>query len=361
MSFSSQIYYIVDDIDNEIQYDESAHSLSIPSLYYGGSSTIFNATCNVQFEGIAISFVGEIAGENISFSIDNDSPFTAATLTNGSYSAFYQSPLLSDGSHSVSLAHDPNTFTMVDYMIIQPGPSTNLIGKTLIVDDTYPGVQYGSNWDSLKYGAGFVALQSSIHQTSTVGSSFNFTYTGSNMTVYGIYEEGPAGGSFDLLTTVDDKPSSTRSFAGKLSSELSWGNHIALFTTEALDPGQHTVAVELSRCDPDQKLAVDYIAYTPSFSSLAEMPAATGRGTAKKPVAAIVGGVVGGLVFLGLLGLFLIWKWKNQKKQRRRSLPAYMDSMALQAFPGNPDRPSTEAGIAPNVNDNASVMDSEKI
>ncbi|KAJ7580076.1 hypothetical protein C8J56DRAFT_246886 [Mycena floridula] len=364
----AQIYYILDDVDDQITYNGLWIRLTPPEIYYGGSSTFFNGTCNIQFEGIGISLVGQIFGQNISVSVDNGSPVIDATFSNASYSTFYQSPQLSDGSHSVSISHDSITAPSLDFGVVQAGPSTNLVGKTLAVDDTYPGIQYDGTWSPFQYGpgTGFVAFQSNIHQTSTAGSSFTFTYTGTNMTVYGIYEESTPGSSFALTTTVDNaSPPSTQTFTGNLTSELIWLKHISLFTTGDLEPGQHTVTVELSKCDSDQILTVDYIAYTPSFSSLAEMPATTSSGIAKKPVGAIVGGVIGGLVLLGLLGLFLVWRRKHRgKRQSRRSLPAYMDTMALKAFPGKPDRveaPRTEAGLGPAINDSASVMDSEKI
>ncbi|KAJ7580078.1 hypothetical protein C8J56DRAFT_275139 [Mycena floridula] len=336
----AQIYYVIDDIDDEIKYDGTQHLVLDPGIYYGGSST-FNGSFNVQFEGVSMSCVGTITGGNITVSINNETPFPSSTLQDV-YSSWFKSALLSDGSHSVSITPDPNTVTALDYIYVEPGPTTNLVGKTLIVDDTDPGIQYAGNWFYTEYGSatGFMAFQSNFHQTSIAGSSFNFTYIGSNMTVYGIYEESTPGSSYDLTTTLDNDPPVTRTYTGNLTNELSWGRHIALFTADDLEPGQHTVTVELSRCDSDQILAVDYIAYTPSFSSLAEMPALTpvaptSSGIAKKPVGAIVGGVIGGLVLLGLLGLFLFRRRKHQgKRQSRRSLPAYMDAMALEPFPG---------------------------
>ncbi|KAJ7580106.1 hypothetical protein C8J56DRAFT_896715 [Mycena floridula] len=159
---------------------------------------------------------------------------------------------------------------------------------------------------------------------------------GSNMTVYGTFQWVQSG-SFDLVAYVDDGPPLTQTFSGIPHS--GWQPHFPLFSTGNLDPGQHTVTVELSKC-VNQTLVFDYILYTPSFSTLASMPSMTPRITStKKPaVSVIIGSVIGGLVLLGLFCLFFIWRKRIQKRRARDTLPAYMESMALKPFPGGASR-----------------------
>jgi hypothetical protein len=78
----------------------------------------------------------------------------------------------------------------VDYLVIMPGNDTPLDGETLIVDDTYSGIHYsGSGWRTVASDFSFVqgespppinaqALQNGTHQTSNIGDSFTFSYTG---------------------------------------------------------------------------------------------------------------------------------------------------------------------------------------
>ncbi|KAJ7586462.1 hypothetical protein C8J56DRAFT_1165462 [Mycena floridula] len=90
-----------------------------------------------------------------------------------------------------------------------------------------------------------------------------------------------------------------------------------------------------TECD-SSTLIVDYIAYEPSFSSWSTIPnislpslgsqgstalpgatttPVTTSGSKKTPVGAIAGGVVGAWVLLTLLGLFLFWRRKHQRKE----------------------------------------------
>ncbi|KAJ7580180.1 hypothetical protein C8J56DRAFT_1058487 [Mycena floridula] len=248
MTFSQpQIYYILDNIDEAIKYDGNALLVNRPQLYYGGTNTFFKEFCNVQFDGISISFIGGLTGKNISVSIDRLDPSPEVVLDTA-YSTWYQSELLLEGSHSINITLATNIESSLDFMSVEPGLTTNLTGKTLIMDDTYPAIQYGGDWEAVMYSLGVVAFQSNSHHTSTAGSNLTFTYVGSDMTVYGLYDTGSAGGSFELKSTVDSNPSSTQTFTGNLTSKLSWGNHITLFTTQelSLEPGQHTVTLELA-------------------------------------------------------------------------------------------------------------------
>ncbi|KAJ7580121.1 hypothetical protein C8J56DRAFT_275794 [Mycena floridula] len=332
---SSQIYYIIDDSSKAVKFAGIALVDQYP-LFYGGTSTGFYGSCEVQFEGTSISFVGVAVGRNLSVTIDDVGPAPATTIQSSlEMSAWYQSPLLDEGSHTMNITTNNLTVTSIDYLVVLPGKTTSLVGKTLAVDDAYPAIQYGSNWETTPVTSNEEfeeTFLSTLHHTSTPGSKFTFTYSGSNMTIFGVFLRDQPG-SFDLTTTIDDGHSSTQTFTGDPNSEPHWQPHFPLFTTGDLHVGQHTVTVELSKC-VNQTLVVDYILYTPSFSSLAEMPAIT---TKSKPnnVAIIVGAIGGAVVLLGMV--LLIWRWRYPKGKRRGSeLPSYMDSMALKPFPGKP-------------------------
>jgi hypothetical protein len=183
----------------------------------------------------------------------------------------------------------------VDYLIITPGDDTPLNGETLIVDDTYSGIHYsGSGWKSaasdfsfLEYATPTVinaqAFRNGTHQTSNIGDSFTFSYTGklfllltcfisiyigTNMTIYGILPR--PDGSLSLSYTIDGGGATTVSHK-IIDNTTDVLNH-PMLQTGPLVAGNHTVVVTLTDIIVNQKFILDYITYTPSFQNLAVMP-----------------------------------------------------------------------------------------
>ncbi|KAJ7582325.1 hypothetical protein C8J56DRAFT_1100754, partial [Mycena floridula] len=277
------------------------------------------------------------------------------------YGSLYQSPSISDGTHTIALNAtilksfgDPMT---MDYMVVSPGNQTSLVGKTLMVDDIYSGIHFGSGWvsDSGVFAIGTddyyisTPFHNTSHTTSTPGSVFSFSYTGrlnlavrsqdnciprSSMTLYGVFRWDQLG-QFDLVTTIDHRSPVTKTFNSrtdmKIRDDTIRQPDFVLFTTPSdLEAGIHTISFNLSKCD-NQTLIVGYITYTPSFSSLSTMPDLTGLVnplvsspntpssmapffstptppvTRKSHIAALAGGIVAGLVLLSVLALLLIW------------------------------------------------------
>ena len=112
------------------------------------------------------------------------------------------------------------------------------------------------------------------------------------------------------------------------------------FSSATLAAGDHILIINITQC-VNQTFILDYITYTPSFSTLASMPnltllpTTTGSSTAiphgspssltdgsqvetkKAPVGAIVGGVLGGILFFVLIGFLLGYL------RRRRSIDSF--------------------------------------
>ena len=118
-------------------------------------------------------------------SIDGTKPYTTSTTDSDPphYMQWYQSPLLSAGMHTIVLS--ALSGLAVDYVVITPAPDTLLTGETLMVDDSYEGISYSGNWQTTSnttFAGGTIfyshAFQNTSHQTSTVGDSFLFSYTG---------------------------------------------------------------------------------------------------------------------------------------------------------------------------------------
>ncbi|KAJ7586737.1 hypothetical protein C8J56DRAFT_1052079 [Mycena floridula] len=224
-----------------------------------------------------------------------------------------------------------------------------LVTKTVIVDDDYANIQYVGHWQTSKgqqlqgpWGDDdrepAWAFQNATHETTTPGDYLQFGYTGTNLTLYGVFPWNQPG-TYRFTVSVDGGTPLPFQFSSLAAAASGPQINFPLFTTGKLDAGDHTILVNLTECD-SSTLIVDYIAYEPSFSSWSTMPnislpslgsqgtttfpgAATGNttpvttsGSKKTPVGAIAGGVVGAWVLLTLLGLFLFWRRKYQRKEK---------------------------------------------
>lgn len=123
--------------------------------------------------------------EEFQVSIDNAPSYLTAigNYDPQTYLQWYQSPLLSEGDHTVTV--DQIRGMALDYLLVTPGPKTPLIGKTVMVDDSYPDIRYsGSGWRStvgvFKESERVRAqpFQNGTHQTSMAGDSLTFSYYG---------------------------------------------------------------------------------------------------------------------------------------------------------------------------------------
>jgi hypothetical protein len=101
---------------------------------------------------------------------------------------WYQSPVLPDGQHNITITHIAST--SVDYAVITAGENTPLLRQVLIVDDADPSVSYGGSWTqntgmfTTSYDP-FIGLPygNSTHQTTSVGASATFSFTGMFLTL----------------------------------------------------------------------------------------------------------------------------------------------------------------------------------
>ncbi|KAJ7580068.1 hypothetical protein C8J56DRAFT_1058377 [Mycena floridula] len=320
------------------------------------------SSLHLEFQGTSVMFIGEPFSPVLSISIDEKPPFNA-TVAQQIYSTWYQSPVLDSGPHTITMKQVSDTGgTEVDFIAATLGNDTPVLGRTLMVDDTYDGIQYGNGWETSVLTTlnlccvttlhSALTFQNTTHQTSIPGSSFSFSYTGklypschcfrsyshilsgTNMTVYGAFLWDLAG-SFDLTISIDDQQPFLQTFDATQvnTNKFPEQPNFIMFTTGSLDAGNHTVTATLTRVD-HQRFIIDYILYTPTFSSLATMPdlsglrasgtpvpipSTTSPASKKTPVGALVGGILGSVVFLTLIALVLLFL--RRRKQRRNWQP----------------------------------------
>ncbi|KAJ7586485.1 hypothetical protein C8J56DRAFT_1084909 [Mycena floridula] len=300
---TSQIYYILDDTD--VGSFNTGPSKWVPAqdtAYFKGTSTWDQAN--------------ELAYINVTF----------------------------QGTHTIDITQLP--YIGLDFILVTPGTTTPLSGKTVIVDDDYANIQYVGHWQTSKgqqlqgpWGDDdrepVWAFQNATHETTTPGDYFQFGYTSTNLTLYGVFPWNQPG-TYRITVSVDGGTALPFQFSSLAAGASGPQINFPLFTTGKLDAGDHTILVNLTECD-SSTLIVDYIAYEPSFSSWSTMPnvslpslgsqgstalpgptttPVTTSGSKKTPTGAIAGAVVGAWVLLTLLGLFLLWRRKHQHKEK---------------------------------------------
>lgn len=139
--------------------------------------------------------------------------------------------------------------------------------------------------------------------------------------MYGIFI-WTSTGSLSATYTIDGSSPQSLTYSATPNSqysELGQQPNFLLFNSEALDPGNHTLVVNVTQC-ANQMLVLDYFTYNASFSSLEEMPkfapfpSTLVRDGANVPIAAIAGASVGAAALVGAVILFCFCKRRRVRK-----------------------------------------------
>ena len=150
------------------------------------------------FKGTSIAFIGITPPTSF-----RDSEFTTVSIDKGTaynttygtqalsvssdqaYIQWYQSPTLSDGNHSITVSHLAGT--AVDMALITAGPNTSLQGKTLIVDNDNPAIEYFGTWtrNTSPFVPGVLQdgfpIGNTTHRSTTPGDTITFRFTGESV------------------------------------------------------------------------------------------------------------------------------------------------------------------------------------
>ncbi|KAJ7577532.1 hypothetical protein C8J56DRAFT_368044 [Mycena floridula] len=365
---TSQIYYMLDSEDSAITYSGGGEWIFENVFYSQGSVTWAQfanipgraaGTVELKFDGTGIIFIGTTGdlgpgpSQDFTVAIDSNPAYDTSTgdQTPPTYIQWYNSPQLQPGIHSIKL--DRLNRTGIDYILVAPGPDTPLLNQLLVVDDSYVGIDYFNHWDSNSHAAvrgngsdnSGLAFGNTTHYTSFEGSYMRFSYSGTSAAVYGVFSWSQPG-SYDITVTIDDQNPFTVTWNSSAPHQLvdvPDQPNFKLFSTGDLPAGNHTIIVNLTRCDT-QTLVIDYIQYTPSFSSLATMPNLTNArssisssspagpsstspvtspvittGSKKSTAGTIAGGVIGSIALLVIIALLLLW-WRRRNAISQNSI-----------------------------------------
>lgn len=324
-------------------------------------------TLEMKFDGISAAFFGTTpppsSSQSMNVSIDGNSSYSTsyADPNPQTYRQWYQTPQLAEGTHDIKMSNIAGT--AFDFAVVTVGKNTPLAGQTVIVDNDDPGIVFSdAKWrrsqEQFNSGPnpdGF-AFANTTHETSYVGSSFAFRFTGKAVAVYGIRTWANIG--LITLTSTLDGVSLSQSFrvnadTPQFKAEIGQQPNFKFYTQDFLTSGDHTLVVNLTEC-VNQTFSFDYLTYIPTFPNLASMPSlsaptiggSAGAGTAKagkKPgKVAIVVGIIGALILVSLLlGLVYILR-----RRRRRGGKASSKRTKYTAHPFIP-APRGEMGAIP--------------
>ncbi|KAK7027911.1 hypothetical protein VNI00_015127 [Paramarasmius palmivorus] len=350
------------DIEGPHWYGRSARSVASGSD--GGGFTAI-------FHGTSISFAGYVFTQTRPLcdliSIDDGEARPVDPVSG--YREWYRSPSLSDGQHTIKCNNMSDQAT-VDYLLTTAGSSTPLTGSTIVVDDSAPDeIKYRGRWGqqtdtvisvgTLDARATAMAMNNTIHVSRLFNDSFEFRFAGmsplnttpstllnpdlgSSISVYGIMAN--TSGSITLDFDVDGTITRNNYSQINITSgvELNELNYLFYNNTD-LNPGNHTLLVNVSGVSGDQSFQLDYLTYNPSFSFISEKPifgdnedsAGTKTSTSTPsqtgpprqdlpsssshlPVGAIVGGIAGGVIILLAALVLFLWRKRHQKKTSNR-------------------------------------------
>ncbi|KAF7334560.1 hypothetical protein MVEN_02285900 [Mycena venus] len=335
---------LVDDNNPLVQYSNYSRGWRLPSG--SGQPQEFNRTTHeplspdesatLAFNGTSITVFGTVANKGkarMNFSIDGR-PSGSFEVDEGSAQGhnmrFWNASDLKDTLHNLSIIVDHDSLIrtsrtlFLDYFVYT---TTSTAGKLVLIDDSDTALRYSkSGWHSQNDSDS--SLERTQHFSDKGGSWVCLSFEGTQISLFGT---GPTpsfatiDGSSSLvnLRSRDDPPSDKQFFQ---SSTLSPGNHTLnitvgpqtaidyfLVTTESDPPSTSLSSSSIGLTDP---------APTGASKLPAGAPQATGGLKTSKPlpIAAIVGGAVGGLALL-LLVLVAVLMWR--RRARRADQPAF--------------------------------------
>ncbi|KAF9049587.1 hypothetical protein BDZ89DRAFT_1057465, partial [Hymenopellis radicata] len=322
------VSYIVDNNDRDISYlCSSVHFSSLPNVYRGTLSTTSPTSCDDAW--FTYSFNGQGAKVMAGFSAPRTHAFSVnGTLTidnnmnvTGAGEISFDS--LPDGEHTLTYSTlNASLAPMFDYLVIEAGENTEMRGRTVLVDDMLSDIKYtGIGWKVVNINSVTVSdvYETTAHITETVGDSLSMKFRGSSVALYAVIPRG-RDGNMTLRYNVDNGPAIEVVAA---NSDLIDLQMFPVLQEDLKDDDvEHLLTVNVTAVTESFQLAVDFIAYNATFERIGDLdtvPVSSSTTTHKQShTGAIVGGVVGGLCFIGLvmLGLYIM---RNRRARRQRT------------------------------------------
>ncbi|KAF9446180.1 hypothetical protein P691DRAFT_777049 [Macrolepiota fuliginosa MF-IS2] len=340
----SQLQLYLDDLSPSVQLTPTtAWSLNSSELWTSGRCQVPNqfpgAKLQFNFNGTTAIFHGASLNDSSFTPIIDDlnQPVVALPSSNPpSYGVWYRTPELEPGPHTVVINNLPNV--MLDYIIILVDPATVFQNSMVLVSDSDSTIKYTGSWQQDL--SRFKSLQPftfigdySTRSSCNPGDTFSLGFSGSSIQLWGVFDWQSIG-SVTAAYFIDGQQIEQTAYQADQTSQNSiYGvqTNYLLFSKSGLTNDPHTIMVKIIACT-NQRFSLDYITYSPSFTSGASAPALSGpvdhSSKSHLPVGAIVGIVVGAVALVAVGG-FLLRFYKKRRTTGARPFPASSSSSAV--------------------------------
>jgi len=254
--------------------------------------------------------------QNYSVKID-DGPFIVQ-----SGDGYFESPILKDGLHTVTYSAGAMSLDPAfDFLTVTAGPSTQLLGRTVIVDDTEIA-EYSGQWSTEPPTPFILSRPSALyknttHWTRTVGDTFTFHFNGNSVAVYGVIPNNTDAANSTAAYIIDGV-----STAVPLPSGSNFVQPMIELFHADLTAGTHTLVFNVTGVAPSHVFGIDFVLYNSSVDtspegSTVQAPVASSS-RSKHHTRIIVGAVLGTLAGLVLVGL-LLFLYKRSRSRKPKS------------------------------------------
>ncbi|KAF5347351.1 hypothetical protein D9756_010000 [Leucocoprinus leucothites] len=339
-----------------LYYDESSFNLqySPPTawadnsseLWTSGRSKVVNqfpgAQLTFKFNGTSAMFYGASLNDSkFAPMIDNlVQPSVSLPSSNPpTYGLWYQTPPLQPGQHTIVFNDLPQL--TLDYVIVGIDPSTVFQNTLVLISDSDPRITYTGNWE--QDVSRFKTLQPftfigdySTRSSCNPGDTLSFEFSGSSLQMWGVFDWQLVGDVTAAYTIDGQQVAQQRYQADTTSQQRIDGvqTNYQLFTHDSLTDGVHTLTVNITSCT-NQRFSLDYITYTPSFTSGKDAPASTAPPTSSSPSAShkfptgAIAGIVVGAVGLVAIAILILWFYRRRRKTAAEPFPASGSTTAI--------------------------------
>ncbi|THU98380.1 hypothetical protein K435DRAFT_753052 [Dendrothele bispora CBS 962.96] len=373
-STSSVVQIILDHTSPFMTYSPSgAWRNESSQLWYGGTSFWAVGTNNTRTGSMSVSFQGiDIAFFGNTPPADNALPFVVTIDSETNYNATYPEIRTNCQWFTSYALDDSKVHTVeisalnqidVDFVVVTVGNTTPLDGTTIIVDDLSEEITWNGQWKKhtgLKYVTGLDdgrPFGNGTRESNNVGDSMSFTFAGTNVALYGIFDwktEGSVAVNFTVTNPTSRNSieySENKSFFIQTSPNpwnLLNSTNYPLFMVDSLSSGNHTLTLTVTEIIGSRGLTIDYLTYQPNFDNLGAKPnfssilgdsgsepgpSPTGGGFQESGISgtntdsndrkrslntgAIAGGVVGGVVLLAVtVALIVMIMYRRMRRSK---------------------------------------------
>ncbi|KAK7434381.1 hypothetical protein VKT23_020226 [Stygiomarasmius scandens] len=342
----------------------------LSGMYFNDTLVWFNSTDEVliSFEGISLELFGEAIGPiNQKIQVDFEEVNLNATFG----SQWYTSPTL-PASVSTSVGMDGINNMSINYALVAVTAATDLHGKTILVDDLNPEINWSGNWETrinLPFSATSLSPDmneigsngnqtifklphgNGTHISRNIGDSFTFQFAGTSILVSGVSPNADPFnvGAVSLVFELDGER--TNIHLPTRNPEVLM--HQVYFQNNSLSSGNHTLTGTVTDVIGNGSAIIDYLTYKPSFDSLSTkpdfpdipnsitttpsgspttFPSPTSISNPNNSSAPLVAGTtIGAVLFLVVLSL-AVWYLRKKSRKRRSLSGSQTPNPAIEPF-----------------------------